>query len=243
MEEDSALKLCNTEGGLHHKGLWRPLWVDSTCAWLVYIFLFFRRTIPSILQSRSIYSGYLSLKFCFVGSWRLVRAMKYLVGCCTLSFWLFCDRKHLSDEDAGQSGNSRKNKKYAYCLVFRPLTFSFSHLFALALVFSYDFHAGAETMFSRHFNDPAADSYFTKRKWGEFVLPPFLLHPAENKLIITPDPPPLLATFWVCFYLFVNEVIHLDLYRCFFLHCIARGVLASDTWWLSCVCRMKHLVE
>lgn len=36
-----------------------------------------------------------------------------------------------------------------------------------ALVFSYDFHAGAETMYSRHFNDPAADSYFTKRKWGE----------------------------------------------------------------------------
>uniref|UniRef100_A0A8C8CE38 PAN2-PAN3 deadenylation complex subunit PAN3 n=1 Tax=Oncorhynchus tshawytscha TaxID=74940 RepID=A0A8C8CE38_ONCTS len=36
-----------------------------------------------------------------------------------------------------------------------------------ALVFSYDFHAGAETMFSRHFNDPAADSYFTKRKWGQ----------------------------------------------------------------------------
>lgn len=42
-------------------------------------------------------------------------------------------------------------------------------LFALALVFSYDFHAGAETMFSRHFNDPAADSYFTKRKWGELL--------------------------------------------------------------------------
>lgn len=41
---------------------------------------------------------------------------------------------------------------------------------APALVFSYDFHAGAETMFSRHFNDPAADSYFTKRKWGEFVF-------------------------------------------------------------------------
>jgi hypothetical protein len=36
-----------------------------------------------------------------------------------------------------------------------------------ALVFSYDFHAGAETMFSRHFNDPTADSYFTKRKWGK----------------------------------------------------------------------------
>lgn len=28
-------------------------------------------------------------------------------------------------------------------------------------------------MFSRHFNDPAADSYFTKRKWGEFVFSPF----------------------------------------------------------------------
>ncbi|KAG7225041.1 hypothetical protein INR49_014496 [Caranx melampygus] len=41
-----------------------------------------------------------------------------------------------------------------------------------ALVFSYDFHAGAETMFSRHFNDPAADSYFTKRKWGQHEPPP-----------------------------------------------------------------------
>uniref|UniRef100_A0A673GEM2 PAN2-PAN3 deadenylation complex subunit PAN3 n=1 Tax=Sinocyclocheilus rhinocerous TaxID=307959 RepID=A0A673GEM2_9TELE len=41
-----------------------------------------------------------------------------------------------------------------------------------SLVFSYDFHAGAETMFSRHFNDPAADSYFTKRKWGQHELPP-----------------------------------------------------------------------
>lgn len=47
--------------------------------------------------------------------------------------------------------------------------------FCSALVFSYDFHAGAETMYSRHFNDPAADSYFTKRKWGELLfssLPP-----------------------------------------------------------------------
>ncbi|XP_066555063.1 PAN2-PAN3 deadenylation complex subunit PAN3 isoform X1 [Amia ocellicauda] len=35
-----------------------------------------------------------------------------------------------------------------------------------SLVFAYDFHAGAETMFSRHFNDPSADSYFTKRKWA-----------------------------------------------------------------------------
>uniref|UniRef100_A0A8C1VP39 Poly(A) specific ribonuclease subunit PAN3 n=1 Tax=Cyprinus carpio TaxID=7962 RepID=A0A8C1VP39_CYPCA len=41
-----------------------------------------------------------------------------------------------------------------------------------SLVFSYDFHAGAETMFSRHFNDPAADSYFTKRKWGQHEIPP-----------------------------------------------------------------------
>uniref|UniRef100_A0AAQ5ZYF4 PAN2-PAN3 deadenylation complex subunit PAN3 n=1 Tax=Amphiprion ocellaris TaxID=80972 RepID=A0AAQ5ZYF4_AMPOC len=31
---------------------------------------------------------------------------------------------------------------------------------------------GAETMFSRHFNDPAADSYFTKRKWGQHEPPP-----------------------------------------------------------------------
>lgn len=45
-----------------------------------------------------------------------------------------------------------------------------SRLPSTALVFSYDFHAGAETMFSRHFNDPAADSYFTKRKWGEFFF-------------------------------------------------------------------------
>uniref|UniRef100_A0A6Q2YWF7 PAN2-PAN3 deadenylation complex subunit PAN3 n=1 Tax=Esox lucius TaxID=8010 RepID=A0A6Q2YWF7_ESOLU len=41
-----------------------------------------------------------------------------------------------------------------------------------ALVFSYDFHAGAETMFSRHFNDPTTDSYFTKRKWGQHEPPP-----------------------------------------------------------------------
>ncbi|XP_046879489.1 PAN2-PAN3 deadenylation complex subunit PAN3 isoform X2 [Hypomesus transpacificus] len=41
-----------------------------------------------------------------------------------------------------------------------------------SLVFSYDFHAGAETMFSRHFIDPAADSYFTKRKWGQHEPPP-----------------------------------------------------------------------
>ncbi|KAM9333220.1 PAN2-PAN3 deadenylation complex subunit PAN3 isoform 3-T3 [Pholidichthys leucotaenia] len=41
-----------------------------------------------------------------------------------------------------------------------------------SLVFAYDFHAGAETMFSRHFNDPAADSYFTKRKWGPHEPPP-----------------------------------------------------------------------
>uniref|UniRef100_A0A4W5JPY3 PAN2-PAN3 deadenylation complex subunit PAN3 n=1 Tax=Hucho hucho TaxID=62062 RepID=A0A4W5JPY3_9TELE len=41
-----------------------------------------------------------------------------------------------------------------------------------SLVFSYDFHAGAETMFNRHFNDPAADSYFTKRKWGQHEPPP-----------------------------------------------------------------------
>uniref|UniRef100_A0A8C9T2Y5 Poly(A) specific ribonuclease subunit PAN3 n=1 Tax=Scleropages formosus TaxID=113540 RepID=A0A8C9T2Y5_SCLFO len=42
-----------------------------------------------------------------------------------------------------------------------------------ALVFSYDFHAGAETMFSRHFSDATADSYFTKRKWaGQHEPPP-----------------------------------------------------------------------
>ncbi|KAM9189980.1 PAN2-PAN3 deadenylation complex subunit PAN3 isoform 3-T3 [Dugong dugon] len=34
-----------------------------------------------------------------------------------------------------------------------------------SLVFAYDFHAGGETMMSRHFNDPNADAYFTKRKW------------------------------------------------------------------------------
>lgn len=44
------------------------------------------------------------------------------------------------------------------------------YCFCPALVFSYDFHAGAETMYSRHFNDPAADSYFTKRKWGELSV-------------------------------------------------------------------------
>ncbi|XP_032075264.1 PAN2-PAN3 deadenylation complex subunit PAN3 isoform X2 [Thamnophis elegans] len=36
-----------------------------------------------------------------------------------------------------------------------------------SLVFAYDFHAGGETMMSRHFNDPSADGYFTKRKWGQ----------------------------------------------------------------------------
>ncbi|XP_044872803.1 PAN2-PAN3 deadenylation complex subunit PAN3 isoform X5 [Mauremys mutica] len=36
-----------------------------------------------------------------------------------------------------------------------------------SLVFAYDFHAGGETMMSRHFNDPSADAYFTKRKWGQ----------------------------------------------------------------------------
>uniref|UniRef100_A0A8C5Q0L8 PAN2-PAN3 deadenylation complex subunit PAN3 n=1 Tax=Leptobrachium leishanense TaxID=445787 RepID=A0A8C5Q0L8_9ANUR len=36
-----------------------------------------------------------------------------------------------------------------------------------SLVFAYDFHAGSETMMSRHFNDPSADGYFTKRKWGQ----------------------------------------------------------------------------
>ncbi|KAJ3611477.1 hypothetical protein NHX12_021492 [Muraenolepis orangiensis] len=41
-----------------------------------------------------------------------------------------------------------------------------------SLVFSYDFHAGAETMFSRHFSDSTADSYFTKRKWGQHEPPP-----------------------------------------------------------------------
>uniref|UniRef100_A0A4W4FXY0 PAN2-PAN3 deadenylation complex subunit PAN3 n=1 Tax=Electrophorus electricus TaxID=8005 RepID=A0A4W4FXY0_ELEEL len=41
-----------------------------------------------------------------------------------------------------------------------------------SLVFSYDFHAGAETLYSRHFNDPTADSFFTKRKWGQHEPPP-----------------------------------------------------------------------
>ncbi|XP_072567465.1 PAN2-PAN3 deadenylation complex subunit PAN3 [Paramormyrops kingsleyae] len=42
-----------------------------------------------------------------------------------------------------------------------------------SLVFSYDFHAGAETMAARHFNNPTADCYFTKRKWaGQHEPPP-----------------------------------------------------------------------
>ncbi|KAM6438932.1 PAN2-PAN3 deadenylation complex subunit PAN3 [Rhynochetos jubatus] len=41
-----------------------------------------------------------------------------------------------------------------------------------SLVFAYDFHAGGETMMSRHFNDPSADAYFTKRKWGQHDGPP-----------------------------------------------------------------------
>lgn len=61
--------------------------------------------------------------------------------------------------------------------VITQLCFAIAHLISRlsspALVFSYDFHAGAETMFSRHFNDPAADSYFTKRKWGESFLTRF----------------------------------------------------------------------
>nr|XP_036859838.1 PAN2-PAN3 deadenylation complex subunit PAN3 isoform X5 [Manis javanica] len=40
-----------------------------------------------------------------------------------------------------------------------------------SLVFAYDFHAGGETMMSRHFNDPNADAYFTKRKWGHLDGP------------------------------------------------------------------------
>ncbi|CAJ0954885.1 unnamed protein product [Ranitomeya imitator] len=36
-----------------------------------------------------------------------------------------------------------------------------------SLVFAYDFHAGAETMMSRHFNEPSSDGYFSKRKWGQ----------------------------------------------------------------------------
>ncbi|XP_069825971.1 PAN2-PAN3 deadenylation complex subunit PAN3 isoform X3 [Dendropsophus ebraccatus] len=44
-----------------------------------------------------------------------------------------------------------------------------------SLVFAYDFHAGAETMMSRHFNDPSADGYFTKRKWATALQPVQLL--------------------------------------------------------------------
>lgn len=98
------------------------------------------------------------------------------------------------------------------------------HIFALALVFSYDFHAGAETMFSRHFNDPAADSYFTKRKWGELVFPSFLLH-AEK------DPASALCTFarfefvYSCAYV----VIALSVYGCVFFMCAMYAVvLAAD---------------
>uniref|UniRef100_A0A671T1F7 PAN2-PAN3 deadenylation complex subunit PAN3 n=1 Tax=Sinocyclocheilus anshuiensis TaxID=1608454 RepID=A0A671T1F7_9TELE len=64
------------------------------------------------------------------------------------------------------------------CMMLVPVLKNFFFFFWLSvracpsLVFSYDFHAGAETMFSRHFNDPAADSYFTKRKWGQHELPP-----------------------------------------------------------------------
>ncbi|CDQ82646.1 unnamed protein product [Oncorhynchus mykiss] len=60
-----------------------------------------------------------------------------------------------------------------------------------SLVFSYDFHAGAETMFSRHFNDPTADSYFTKRKWGESFSISLTLAPCtpSTALILTPTYP------------------------------------------------------
>ncbi|CAH2225153.1 PAN2-PAN3 deadenylation complex subunit PAN3 isoform X5 [Pelobates cultripes] len=33
-----------------------------------------------------------------------------------------------------------------------------------SLVFAYDFHAASETLMSRHYNDPSADGYFTKRQ-------------------------------------------------------------------------------
>ncbi|XP_078459104.1 PAN2-PAN3 deadenylation complex subunit PAN3 isoform X1 [Lampetra planeri] len=36
-----------------------------------------------------------------------------------------------------------------------------------SLVFAHDFHAGAETLMSKHFSDPNADAFFNKRKWGQ----------------------------------------------------------------------------
>lgn len=96
------------------------------------------------------------------------------------------------------------------------------HVFASALVFSYDFHAGAETMFSRHFNDPAADSYFTKRKWGEYVFSPFV--PTRWNRPTAATPATLCFTHLKLVYSFANEVISPGLFRCsFFMVCIACG--------------------
>ena len=187
MEEDSALKLCNTEGGLHHKGLWRPLWVYSSCTGLSFIL---GMQYGIVLHLRSLFVAKVLRYWLLKVSWsnEVLNWLLYFILLIVL-WW--------ETLDAGHSGNSWRNKKYAHCLVFWPLTLSFSQPFALALVFSYDFHAGAETMFSRHFNDPAADSYFTKRKWGEFVLPTFFPHPAEinSSSPLMPTPPTRLSHF------------------------------------------------
>lgn len=92
-------------------------------------------------------------------------------------------------------------------------------VFVPALVFSYDFHAGAETMFNRHFNDPTADSYFTKRKWGESILSPTHSTVANNTA------PP--RTFFKLFSLFIDHRLSLS----------AFGLL-RDAWTLkrTCVC-------
>lgn len=37
VEEDPALELCDIKRGLHHKGLWRPLWVHSCTIFIVFL--------------------------------------------------------------------------------------------------------------------------------------------------------------------------------------------------------------
>uniref|UniRef100_UPI0035900674 PAN2-PAN3 deadenylation complex subunit PAN3 isoform X2 n=1 Tax=Myxine glutinosa TaxID=7769 RepID=UPI0035900674 len=46
-----------------------------------------------------------------------------------------------------------------------------------SLVFAYDFQAGAETLMSKHFSDPNADAFFTKKKWGPTARQPSSLLP------------------------------------------------------------------
>lgn len=110
-----------------------------------------------------------------------------------------------------------------------PSLFAFPFFFPLALVFSYDFHAGAETMFSRHFNDPAADSYFTKRKWGELILPPTSY---RNRPSITSPDTRIHASASHILSLLVCKLGHqpVSIWVCVFLVCFACGCAHIRRW-------------